>query len=729
MIRVTGYNFSEEWAYQAQRIYVPLSNPLFSVFRSFPPSLSRKGVRTLRDPTPVGKDKTTLCDDDDFEGFSESELETIESLISDHPACNGWPAERQKPLTLAVELGTGNEDEVEEVEKLLKKKLKAKKHQKFEHAKSPDITVAHRTSGRSSSFNNSENKSSSTAKGRGVKRKDSEDISPPNSVEAAPSAKIRQKVLKHNRVQIKGKVSSRRPSTPPVENKKIKESSEETSSADEGENGPLPLDESSRVMSPVFSEVIRASVLSRSKGSAARLERRKNISLNSPGKIKTGKVRPRTPNQKTGKFKNSVPTSGSRRKSKLNEKLDYDDVLMDLDGNEMDKQYVSPPDDVPRRLLLDSQSFDRREFKSTEDCAVYAESLPINYNHEDMEQVTDGVFKRPLPPSRGPKHWELKDARLSHRVESISDENNSNTVHYAEIDGGHHQQHNLSSDPSSMQANNISDPMAPSTPTKSEITPPSKKQRIKSPLIVNPNYNPPSPKVPLPPPVFNSSLSSVNSKKRLNNKPISVVDSLNLHLPTTATASSLAASSNNKRAGTVGGGGCSMFSNSSALIAGARGTAPGILQQQRKAQPHILANSKAHQRAFSPAAANTSSSVSNNVNSNAHLPVTGTPTLSTTSIPATSPVLAGTAATHTVQIPTSPIPISAISSVPSSPTPLPFQSFPTSNASSISIGTTSVPIGRATTGPNIIFVQKSNGPGTSGGGSVPNNVVSKKFVK
>lgn len=663
-------------------------------------------------------------------------MELIDNLIKDHPVCNGWQSDKQKPLSIAVEPGTGNEEEIEKIENHIKKRLKTRRVSSVPSAKSPDITEAPRTPTRPSTVKG-ETKSNNATKSRGVKRKDPEEPVPPPPSESEPvtptkrptdKLKNRRKIKKPNRPQAKIKIP-RRPLPPPTsDTKKAKESSEETSSADEGENGPLPLEESSRVMSPVFSEVIRSSVLSRGKGSRARggLDGRRNNVLSSPTKTKTGKARPRTPNQKSGKFKNSITSSGSRRKSKLNEKIDYDDVLMDLDGNEMDKQhaYASNNDEVSRRHLLDTQSFDSRivmkDFKTSEDGTMYSESLPVNYNHEDMEQVTDGVFKRPLPPSRGPKPWEIKDARLSVREEVISDENNGNNIQYGEIDAS--QQQNMSSEMMISQINNVNDISISSSPTKhNELPPPPKKQRIKSPLIVNPNINPPNAsKVPLPAPVFSTSLS----KKRQNNKPISVVDSLNLHLPTSATASSLAASSNNRRVGSTVGGGCSMFSNSSALIAGARGTAPGILQQQRKAQPHILANSKVHQRAFLPAAT-ANSSISNTVSSSNIVPAISIPP----TIPAISTVVSSGATTvHSAPV-SSPIPISAISPLSPSSTPISFQNFPSSNTPNLNISGAGIPIGhvnRSASGANIIFVQKTNGPAVAGSGTVSGNMVSCK---
>lgn len=737
--RLSGHDFTEDWAYQAQRIYVPLGPQAFSLYRSYPTSFTRSCV-TIRDPIPsIGKNKITKYDEDS-DVHSEAELELIDNIIKDHPVCNGWQSDKQKPLSIAVEPGTGNEEEIEKIEHHIKKRLKSRRVSNVPSAKSPDITEAPRTPTRPATIKG-ENKSSNATKGRGVKRKDPEEhpLPPPQSVSVSPSQiptdklKSRRKIKKPNRPQAKIKIP-RRPLSPPTsETKKAKESSEETSSADEGENGPLPLEESSRVMSPVFSEVIRSSVLSRGKGSRARggLDGRRNNVLSSPTKTKTGKARPRTPNQKSGKFKSSITSSGSRRKSKLNEKIDYDDVLMDLDGNEMDKQhaYASNHDEVPRRHLLDSQSFDTRvvmkEYKASEDVTMYSESLPVNYNHEDMEQVTDGVFKRPLPPSRGPKPWEIKDARLSVREEVISDENNGNNIQYGEIDGG--QQQNVASEMMVSQINNVNDISISSSPPKhNELHPPPKKQRIKSPLIVNPNINPPNvSKVPLPAPVFSTSLN----KKRQNNKPISVVDSLNLHLPTSATASSLAASSNNRRVGSTAGGGCSMFSNSSALIAGARGTAPGILQQQRKAQPHILANSKVHQRAFLPAVT-PNSNVSNTVSSSNIVPAISIPP----TIPTISPVASsGTAATavHSAPVSSSPIPISAISPLSPSSTPISFQNFPSSNTPNLNISGGGIPIGhvnRSATGANIIFVQKTNGPAVAGGGAVSSNMVRSKPI-
>lgn len=692
----------------------------FSLYRSYPV----RNSTTIRDPAPVGKPREDTQLEEDFDMHSEAEMELIDSIIKDHPACNGWQPEKSKSVSIAVEPGTGNEQEIEEIESQMKKKLKPQNKKNFSPAKSPDITEAPRTPTKQVNIKNESKSASATSastasspgKPRPAKAKISESLDipsnnlPPTVPRSVEKPKLPQRLKKNSRPQPKIKVA-RRP-----DSKKAKESSEETSSADEGENGPMPsFEESSRVLSPVFSEVIRSSAqqsqnrkVTRPFKSRSGGDRKRNNLLSSPTKIKMGRARPRTPNQKSGKLKSSTPTSGSRRKSKLNEKLDYDEVLMDLDGNDLEKHlplYNAKMED------LSNQPFERdirliKEYKS-DDCAVYSETLPINFNHEDMEQVTDGVFKRPLPPSRGPKPWEIKDARLNVHDESISDEN------YGENEGLHYV-------------------VGETTHSADGSQPPTKKQRIKSPLIVNPKLNPPPnlSKVPLPAPVFSTSLSSVNKKRsnnsnnNNNNKPISVVDSLNLHLPTSATASSLAASSNSRRTGIATGGGCSMFSNSSALIAGARGTAPGILQQQRKAQPHILANSKVHQRTFLPQVVNTCS-VSNNASTNNNLLP-----LSVTPVPSTSPGLpanAATATAHTVQISTSPIPMSAIS--PLSPTTsIPFQNFPsTANSTNLSLGTAGVPIAhvnRTTPGANIFFVQKANGPSVSGATTVSSNMVS-----
>ncbi|ODM94746.1 Protein EMSY [Orchesella cincta] len=733
--QLSGYHFTEEWAGEAQRVYVPLRNQSYSLYHAHPSTsaniTSPHKTRVLR--KVILDDAPDVESDEDVNSDVEEEMELIDRVFKKYRICNGWQAEETKPLTIAVEPGAGNEKEFEELELNMKRKLKSRS-KKPSPAKSPDITEAPKTPTKPNNVVNE--KSDSAVRGRGVKRKNSEESESPLEKSSTFTSK-KLSIKPRNVLKVK-KAKKSQPPPPKVkipipipleelesEEIKAKESSEETTSADEGENGPLPLEESSRVMSPVFSEVIRSSFIARGRGRGLRgrvgIERKRNNLVTSPSKIKTGKHRARTPSQKSGKTKGSNSTTGSRRKSKLNEKIDYDEVLMDLDNNEVEKQQLSPyttiNDDISKRFL-ENQEHERindartafKDYRSSEECVVtYTETLPINFNPDDMEQVNDGVFKRPLPPSRGPKHWEILDARLT-QEERIADENVSKQ-HDANLGEGYltHHQH----PETSMMANHINDMTNPSTPKSPEQNQAHKKQRIKSPLIVNPNINPPNvSKVPLPAPVFSTSLNAVNKKR---SKPISVVDSLNLHLPTSATASSLAASSNNRRPGTSTG--CSMFSNSSALIAGARGTAPGILQQQRKAQPHILANSKVHQRTFLPAV---NSSICSSVNTNI-LPVPGSPV--SLACPPNTVAANPVASAQAVQISNSPIPISAISSV--TPTAIPFQSYPTSNSPNLNINAPGVPIGhvnRSAAGTNIIFVQKANGPTVASSTTVPNNV-------
>ncbi|CAL8089713.1 unnamed protein product [Orchesella dallaii] len=735
--QLSGYNFTEEWAGEAQRVYIPLSNQSYSLYHAHPSTSanyikSQHQVRVLQ--KAILEDTTDEeSDEDDLDSDVESEMDIIDKVFKKYRICSGWQTEETKPISIAVDHGTGNEKEFEEMELEMKKKLKSRS-KKPSPAKSPDITEAPKTPTKPNNVNYE--KSESPVRGRGVKRKNSEELEPVAPEKSSTFTSKKLSIKPRNVLKVK---KSRKSQPPPKikipapipleelesEDIKAKESSEETTSADEGENGPLPLEESSRVMSPVFSEVIRSSFIARGRGRGLRgrvgMERKRNNISTSPSKVKTGKHRPRTPSQKSGKAKGSNSTTGSRRKSKLNEKIDYDEVLMDLDNNEVEKQQLSPytsNDDVSKRfqeIQEHERSIDGRtafkDYRSSEECVTYTETLPINFNPDDMEQVNDGVFKRPLPPSRGPKHWEILDARLTHE-ERISDENISkHDPNPGEGFGTHHQ-----NSETSMMANHINDLPNPSSLSKSpDQMQPHKKQRIKSPLIVNPNINPPNvSKVPLPAPVFSTSLNAVNKKR---SKPISVVDSLNLHLPTSATASSLAASSNNRRPGTSTG--CSMFSNSSALIAGARGTAPGILQQQRKAQPHILANSKVHQRTFLPAV---NSSICSGVNVNTNiLPVAGSPV--TLACPSNAVAANPSASAQAVQISNSPIPISAISSV--TPTAIPFQSFPAANSPNLNINTPGMPIGhvnRSAAGTNIIFVQKANGPTVASSTAVPNNV-------
>jgi hypothetical protein len=316
---------------------------------------------------------------------------------------------------------------------------------------------------------------------------------------------------------------------------------------------------------------------------------------------------PPTKSLKVMKPKKPKPVSVSRRKSRLKEKEDDEMQVTWDDGGIIERNY---------KHVQSS----RREFGFS----VELEEMPrkeriyLNDSVDDDRHENGGIIRRRLSSDVGmdPDSPSRTNDRVDSETDSASEDGD---------DPGHREEsmtnnNNYSNNPNYRPQKSPSPPLPP--PQLPLTSPLKQKQRLKSPLKPNTLLPMSSsipvtgsqsqlPRITLPPPVFSTSL---NKKPQ---KHVSVVDSLNLHLPTTATASSLAASSAARRSSTVGGSsssstGCGIFSNSQAMIANSR-SAPGILQQQRKAQPHILSNSKAHQRTFIPTSNIIISSSSNSV--------------------------------------------------------------------------------------------------------------------
>jgi len=308
---------------------------------------------------------------------------------------------------------------------------------------------------------------------------------------------------------------------------------------------------------------------------------------------------------KTAKPKKSKPVSCSRRKSSLKAKED-DEMQVTWDDHDYEGAVLVRGNNlIPIR---------KRRSVSSNDASVnsgdeHRRKERIYFDDSPEDQYWNrGIIKRRISTNTGDEDDPESLPYNDDETDSASENESERGDHLT---------------PPAVPVHNNNSPVTPQRSKKSPSPSPplqnpsaNQKQRLTTPLKINSNSpggcqvnQAQLPRITLPPPVFSTTLNDTRAPK-----PVSVVDSLNLHLPITPTASSLAASSAIRRTPTSAGAssssssgstgtGCGIFSNSQALIANSRGT-PGILQKQRKAQPHILSNSKAHQRTFIPTSNN-----------------------------------------------------------------------------------------------------------------------------
>lgn len=288
---------------------------------------------------------------------------------------------------------------------------------------------------------------------------------------------------------------------------------------------------------------------------------------------------------KTIKPKKPKPVSLSRRKSRLKEKED-DEMIVEWNDDDDDALIMSNKHvPIKKRKLVQEDSPSDQE----------TELEARNHNHHQHS----GKY--------------LENGESSHKDDGrghyLTPPNDSHHHHHGRLDVPHsyqqQQQHRSPQQLSGEETDSASEKgsvsgsrinlESPGSNSNASSPPPGgrQKQRLKSPLVPTPQL----PRISIPPPVFSTSLSAAQKKRP--QKHISVVDSLNLHLPTTPTASSLACSSGRRPLPSGSG----IFSNQ-AILARAGGS-PGILQ---KATPHILSNSKTLQRTYVPTSSSVSSS-------------------------------------------------------------------------------------------------------------------------
>lgn len=305
---------------------------------------------------------------------------------------------------------------------------------------------------------------------------------------------------------------------------------------------------------------------------------------------------------KASKPKKPKPVSLSRRKSRLKEKEDddmqvewndYDDDALIISNKHfpiIKKRKLHPDElshsddgDMMENPLLRNHHgkihLENGEAHNSKQIGGY---VPHGYHHQHPHYHQNYLS----PPNDHHHHVGGRDG--SHlRSPQLSGEETDSASEKGSITGGSR----TNESPGTNSSNANSPPPPPSR----------QKQRLKSPF----NPSPQLPRINIPPPIFSTSLSSVQKKRP--QKHISVVDSLNLHLPTTPTASSLASSARRESMPT----GSSIFSNQAIQLSRNAGGSPGILQTQRKATPHILSNSKTIQRTYVPTTSSTPSGVIN----------------------------------------------------------------------------------------------------------------------